>query len=315
MRIPRVVLFLGTAALLFIATAALFGAVASAQTGSTQASPQPVKLTGKVSSVAADSLVLTTRRGDFTVRVSANTWIVVGNNGNRTQASLSDIQANKEATVAGISTTDPKVIDARVITQVASAKGRQGSGAGNTRQKAVQAARHVASGTITAINGATLTLRANSGADLTIQTGSNTVVLNNGFTTVSTLKVGDKVQVLGQPARPANGQKPTVRTINAWGIKVENDTTTVVAGHVASISGNQATLRTPNRKGGLTLNLDASTAYRTVTVAGGQATVSNAAQADVVAGSNLIVEGTLSTDGKTLTARAVVILPAGAGRK
>jgi hypothetical protein len=39
--------------------------------------------------------------------------------------------------------------------------------------------------------------------------------------------------------------------------------------------------------------------------------MTDASQADVQAGSNLMIEGAVSADGKTVTATAVIILPAG----
>jgi hypothetical protein len=82
-------------------------------------------------------------------------------------------------------------------------------------------------------------------------------------------------------------------------------------GHVDSVNGNTLTLRTPKNRAGAPITLSGTAGYKTVTVTDKQVTITNATQADVKAGSNLLVEGTTSTDGKTFTANAVLILPSG----
>ena len=62
-------------------------------------------------------------------------------------------------------------------------------------------------------------------------------------------------------------------------------------------------------RAGLTVTLDGSTAYKSLARAEGRAALTNAAQADVKVGSHLIVEGIASPDGKTLIAKAVILLP------
>ena len=151
--------------------------------------------------------------------------------------------------------------------------------------------------------------------EITVNTTADTVVLNNGFQSVSTIKVGDKIDVLGRPDKAQGTPPPTTpkngsRTITAWGIHVESATSQVMLGHVDTISGNTVTMRTLKNRDGVTVTLDAKTAYKTLTVTSGNATLTSAAAADVKAGSNLVVEGTTSADGKSTTARAVIILPA-----
>ena len=51
--------------------------------------------------------------------------------------------------------------------------------------------------------------------------------------------------------------------------------------------------------------------FKTMTVADKKVALSNAAQSDVKAGGNLVVDGAMSADGKSYTANAVIILPAG----
>jgi Domain of unknown function (DUF5666) len=294
-----------------------FGAtVASAQTPrpnapTPPAAGQPVRLVGKVASVSANTLVLTTRGGDITVNIGADTFIVVQKNGQPTEGTAADLVAGKPATVAGVATSDPKVVDARMITQGAHMGGKPS----DRHPKGRQAAEHLAAGTITAINGSTITLQGVKVPEVLVQTSANTVVLNNGFTTVSALKVGDKVAVLGAPEKPANrtpSSIPQSRTINAWGIRVENGTTQLTTARVEAVNGNTLTVKTPKNRDGATVLLDAKTDYKALTISQADRTASlaDASQADVKVGSNLIIEGVASADGKSITAVAVVILPA-----
>jgi hypothetical protein len=171
-------------------------------------------------------------------------------------------------------------------------------------------------GTIKSITGGSIVLTTERGGEATINTTADTVVLNNGFVAVSTLKVGDKVGVLGAPAKPV-GEKPErtpgtprPRTIDAWGIRVETDSTRLVGGRVESISDNTVVLTGPRKAQGLTINLDGGTAYKSAAITDRKVTLTNAQQAEVKVGSVLIVEGAQSADGTSVQANAVVIRPA-----
>jgi hypothetical protein len=214
-----------------------------------------------------------------------------------------------------MTTRERGVINARQIAQCRpNADGTKAAPV--VRGKAAQElAKHVAAGTIKAISGSTLTVTTLKGQDATVNTTANTVVFNNGFTSVSALKVGDKIELFGRPEKATpptgGGTAPATRTLTAWAIRVNNGTTTLMIGHVQSVSGNTVVLRTPKNRAGVQVNLSSSTGYKTVAVTNNQPTVSNATQADVKAGTNLIVEGAASADGKLLTAKAVLILPGG----
>ncbi|MEO5951551.1 MAG: hypothetical protein ABIQ44_03695, partial [Chloroflexia bacterium] len=102
-----------------------FGAIAAnAQaprpTNGTNTAPtagQPVKLLGKVSNVTATSLTLTTRQGEFTVNISADTFVVVEKDGQRATGTSTDLVADKATVVVGVATADAKVVDAKMIGQ------------------------------------------------------------------------------------------------------------------------------------------------------------------------------------------------------
>lgn len=286
----------------------LFGGAASAQTPPTTGAetPRPVRIVGRVDTVSNNSIALTTRQGQVTANVGPNTWIIVQQNGGRcVEGTLKDIQTNRPANVAGMTTAQRGVIDARVVVQGRCAVPDRRP----ERPQQGKVANHLASGTIKAISGSTLTITTDRGPDATINTTADTVVLNSGFKSVSALKVGDRIDVLGHPARPADKSTATARTINAWGIRVVAPGNGIVMGHVQSVSGNTVTLRTPANRAGMTVTLDSSTAYKSLARADGKAALTNATQADVKVGSNLLVEGVSSSDGKTITARAVILLP------
>ena len=322
-----------SATILATLVAVVFASLASAQTPPTQAAPagpHPVRLVGTVSSVSASSLALATRQGDMTVNVSANTWIIVQKNGAPVQGGLSDIVSGKLALVGGMTTSDPKVVDARTVAQgIAASTAR--AGLGQRAKPAVKGrataalATHLASGTITAIDGSTITLKGDKVPQVTVKTAADTVVLNNGFVTLSSLKVGDKVQVLGQPVKPA-GQKlpstsatpatpstnplvPANRTITAWGIRVDSGATKLLAGRVTAVNGNTLTVKTRDNRNGQTVNISSSTAFKVLNIANKTPSLATGSLTDVKVGSNLVLEGTPSADAKSFGATAVVVLP------
>jgi hypothetical protein len=298
-----------------LATVALIGmlpvASASAQTPpqGTDTTPRPVRIMGRVDTVTGNGLTMTTRRGPVTANVGTNTWIVVERDQRCVEGTLQDIQPQRPATVAGMTTGQPGVINARVVTQ-----GRCGhhSEPGKERPGEKRSGHHVAAGSIKAINGSNITIATERGQDVTLITTANTAVLNNGFKAVGTLKVGDKVEVIGGPvkgdAQQGQGQQAQ-RAINALAIRVVSDNTRLVTGHVESMSGNSLVLRTPANRDGITVTLDGSTGYKAAQASDRQVTLTNATQADVKVGSVLTIEGVASSDGKSMAAKAVIIMP------
>jgi hypothetical protein len=218
-----------------------------------------------------------------------------------------------------MTTSTANTVDARVVAEgacaskIAARAGNRAPAAGRAGKIAL--AKHAAEGTVKSISGSTLTVTSAQGKDLTVNTTSNTVVFDNGFASVSAVKVGDKIQVFGRAEKAqsgtSNGSTATGRTLTAWAIHDLSANTKIVAGRVQSVNGNIVTLRTASSGNGLALTLDASTGYKTVTVANQTVSLSPAAQADVKAGSNLLIEVSTSSDGKTNTAKAVVLLPQG----
>ncbi len=296
----------------------LLGGVAAAQTPTpgpgTQGQPYPVRFVGRVDAVGQSSLTLSTRLGIVTANVSQRTWILVRPEGQRrcVEGTLADIRTGQFVQVAGMSTNQQGVVDARVLVQ-----GRCGLHAVDRARDEARAAyhrlaQHVAAGTIKAISGNTITLAAQRGdREITVVTSAGTVVLNAGFKDVSSLKVGDNVQVLGAPQKGTDRPAPSGRTVEAWAIRVVTTNSALVIGRVQSVSGNTLTMRAPGRGQTVTVTLTGNTGYRTLSIVDGKATLVGAAQADVKAGSNLIVEGTTGVNANALSATAVIILPAG----
>ena len=299
-------------ALVALGVGGFFAASASAagQTGlqlqaqAQRANPHPVRFYGEVKALGANSVTLSTPRGDITANVSPNTWIVVQKADGPGQGALSDLKVNEHAAVAGMTTNDPKMVDARVITQGVR-EGKEGR-----RDNRRPNPRNAGQGTIKSINGNTLTVTNNRGIDVRVEATADTLVLDSGFKAVSTLKAGDNVQVFGVPRRVNRDARATRDNlkINAWGIRVVRDGVDLVAGRVESVNGNAVTL---NRSENLTVNLGTATQYRKVTISttDRKATLLNATQADVKGDSHIIVEGTKGTDGKTLNATSVIIVP------
>lgn len=308
--------FLGLSAALVgvMAFSAFGGATASAQTPSAQQT-QPdrvVRVMGRVQSVSSTGLVLQVRgNSTITANVGQNTWIAVEKNGECVQGTLSDIQTQQPAAVAGMTTGNRGVINARSVMQC-----RRGEDA-KQGQRGKAIAEHGAVGAIKAISGTTITMSTQRGADATINTSADTVVVNGGFKAVSSLKVGDNIQVVGAPPvkgaeKPAQKAADGGKTINARILRVVTANSSLATGKVASVNGNTLTLERGKKGEALTINVDSSTGYRTLSATDGK--LNNAAQADVKVGSQIIVEGVSGVDGNTVSAKAVVIMPEGKGK-
>lgn len=153
-------------------------------------------------------------------------------------------------------------------------------------------------GTITAINGSTLTLRTMAGTETVNTSGSTTYMKDRQTITFGDLKVGDVVHVVpaAGSARPAT---PGTGTVAASRIVVVEP---MLMGRVTSIDGD--TVNLVGRDGQeLTVTLTDSTKYFN----GAQ----SADRSAVTAGSRILAAGT--QDSLThLTANVVTILPANA---
>ncbi len=272
-----------------------------------RSNPHPIHLFGEVKAIGTNTITLATRGGDVTANIGPNTWIVVRKADGPGQGTINDLKLNTPATVAGMTTNDPKVVDARVVKQGVP-DGRPGPGDHRGPDR-----RQVGGGTIKSISGNTIVVTTNRGMDITVETTADTVVLDNGFKAVSALKAGDRVQVLGVPQRVDRNARPSPDNlkVNAWAVRVVREGVELAGGRVDGISGNTLTLDRRGPRDGVTVNLSAATQYRQLVISttDRKATLRNASQADIKTGSHIIVEGTRSADGTTLNATSVIIVP------
>lgn len=266
--------------------------------------PRPIRVAGRVDSVSGSGLVLTTGRNRTVhVNVGTNTWILVPGTGQRcAEGTLSSLQTGKPTEVLGMSTSVANTVDARAIAQGACARELNGRLA---KQAARALEKHAAAGTVKSIDGTSLTITNANGKDIAVNTTSNTVVFNNGFAAVSSIKAGDKVQIFGRRTTAGSGTSAPA-AITAWAIHDQNAGTRVTLARVSKVDASTVTLRN-----GRTVILDSSAAYKTLQVTSQGFTLAPASLSDVKAGSNLALEVTVSQDGRTITAKAVVILPLG----
>jgi hypothetical protein len=238
--------------------------------------------------------------------------VLVPQNGRCAEGQLSDLQTGRVAEVLGMSTAVTNTVGARVIAEGRCALRINRDGALEKRIEAGlrAAAHHVAEGTIKSISGGTIALTTARGKDLTVNTTAQTVVLNNGFTGVGALKAGDKVQVLGRlVAKGAAGNTPPVA--EAFAIHLQSAGSKVFVGRVESVSGGSAVVRTPSQPKGVTVTLPAGDSYRQLVRDTAGLRLNGAVQSDVQAGRLVLFEGKASTDGKTITASDVILMPKG----
>jgi hypothetical protein len=134
--------------------------------------------------------------------------------------------------------------------------------------------------------------------------------LRGGFSELSTLKVGEKVQVLGVPVRPAasNAAGTPTRTLEAWALRVDSGATGFFHGRVARVDGNTLVVNNARGRDRITISVDAGTQYKRITVVTAAPVIAPASLADVRPGGYLAVEGVVSPDGRTIQARAVMLL-------
>ena len=322
---------LATGAVATLAAFGLLASVAGAQnTPSTEAptgdtSPHPVRIAGNVEKVddPPSTLTLTTAQGSVSVNISDQTWVLAEKDGKCAEGSLSDIKTGQRAVVGGMSTRSASLVNARTVAQGRCAAGAVGLKKLVGRGILGIAAQHLAQGVIKSVSGSAIVIKSERGDDVTISITADTVVLNSGFTNVATLKVGDKIQVLGKPTgatdkpvrrsrpgqRPAN--PPAPRTLDAWGLRVITDASKLVVGRVEKIEGNTITLKAGPDGDSARVTLDAGTAYKAANanVMDRKITLTNAAQSDIKVGGVILVEGAAPTGDASITADAVVIMP------
>jgi hypothetical protein len=262
-----------------------------------------------LSQASGSGFTLETHAGRLAVTISADTWIIVEKDGQAVEGAATDLVAGKATSAAGMLPADSKTLSARVVAQGPAAQRLANRLARVARRPAVRAMQHFGSGTITAVNGSTFTLRGDRTPQVIVTTRPDTIVLRGQYSDLGTLKVGEHIQVLGIPLRSVR-QNASSRTLEAWVIRVDNGSSGFAHGRVTSVDGNNLVLVNVRGRDRLSIALDGSTQYKQLTIQNGEPVVKAATQADVRAGGHLAVEGAISPDGRTMTAKAVIVLGA-----
>jgi len=147
-------------------------------------------------------------------------------------------------------------------------------------------------GVVTNVNGSTLTLTGFDGRTSTVTVGDSTTYDQAGQkASLADIKSGTAISAQGTQA--GNG------ALNAVRVEIQVPR---VAGKVTTVSGSTITLSSP-RGGTTTVVTSPQTTYSAIS---GTATTANA----VTANTYIIAQGPLSSDGKTLNALRIIMLPA-----
>jgi hypothetical protein len=298
-------------ALLFV-TAAAAPAPTSAQTVD-QTTTRPAARVGNVAQMTASGFTLETRAGNVLVTVTDQTWIIVERDGRAVEGTLADLVAGKPAAVAGMLAADGRALAARTLAQGPLARRLADRLAQVQRRPAARAMQHLGGGTITSVEGSKITLKGDRAPSIVVVTLPETIVLRGGFSDLSTLKVGEHLQVMGVPVRPAPGTADGPRTIVAWALRVDSGTTGFFHGRVSRLDGSTLIVNKLRGRDRLTVNIDGSTQFRRISVSNGKPSVATASLTDIQAGAHVAIEGAVAPDGRSIAAKAVLVLGAPIG--
>ncbi len=230
------------------------------------------------------------RGGGLTVTgVNGNTIAATGRGG---QAVTVQVSATTAYTEAGTSASLSDVKPGSII----AARGTNGSSATTINATGVTIILPQEVGVVTGVNGSTLTLTGFDGATRTVTVTSSTRYQKAGQgSDLSAIASGTAIAVEG--TANGDGSLTAVRVT----IQVPR-----VVGQVTAVNGSSITVM--GRDGiAVTISTTGGTTY--ADAAGATASASM-----VRTGAFIIAEGTLSGDGKTLTAQRIVVAPMGAGR-
>jgi hypothetical protein len=227
----------------------------------------------RVTSVQGNTIQATSYRGaTVTITVSgATTYTMAGQ-----KASLSDVHNGSIIAVQGTS-TGTSSYNATAITIILPRVGGQ----------------------VTGVQGSTITLAGPFGVSRTVQVNGNTRYLRAGkAASLSDVKVGSRIEAEGNTT--GNG------TLQALVVQIELPH---LAGKVTAINGSSFTVQTLRSifKGGAATTVTVTTSGATTYVSPNNA---SASASSIKVGSYIVAEGTLSSDGKTLAAERIEILPA-----
>ncbi|HZS89551.1 MAG TPA: DUF5666 domain-containing protein [Chloroflexota bacterium] len=227
-------------------------------------------------------------RGGFTVTgVNGNTISATWRGG---QAITITVGVSTTYTQAGLSATLADVHTGSVI----AVRGTR-TGTNTVNATAITIVLPSEAGVVTGVNGSTITITGFDGASHTINTDSNTHFDKAGATAALS-DVTNGVAVVAQGPVASDGSMTAVRIT----IQLPR-----LAGRVTAVNGSSYTIS--GRFGSTyTVNTTSSTTYV-------NANGSTAAASSVVSGTVIMAEGTLSADGKTMTAQRILVIPARGG--
>ncbi len=164
-------------------------------------------------------------------------------------------------------------------------------------------------GVVTNVNGSTLTLTSLDGTTHTV-TMSNATTYDKAGHSAS---LGD---IVNGTAIAAQGSMGSDGTLSAVRVEIQ---TPRVAGQVTGVNGSTITLSNPRRAIGATgttttVVTSAQTTYSVISATAGMTPTTTTGTADAVKTSvSIIAQGTLRSDGKTLDALRIIVLPASTG--
>jgi len=238
-------------------------------------------------------------RGLTVTSVNGNTIAATGQGGQTVTVQVSATTAYTEAgTTASLSDVKPGSIIAVRRSTTGTGTGT-GTGAPATTIDAtgVTIVLPRVAGVVTGVNGSTLTLTGFDGTTRTVTvTGSTRYQKAGQSAPLSTIASG--TAVVAEGTANGDGSLTAVRVT----IQVPR-----VAGRVTAVSGSSYTVTGRFGQATYTVATTGSTTYTTAD--GGAASAST-----VTTNTYIVAEGTLSSDGKTLSAQRIVVAPMGAGR-
>jgi len=244
---------------------------------------------GQVTSVSGDTINLTGRRaGAVTVTVGATTAYTEA----QQAASLADVHIGSRIMACGTGNST------------------------NVQATKVYIVLPLANGVVTTVNGSTLTLTSLDGATRTVTVSSATTYDKDGHSA----SLGD---ITNGTAIAAQGSIGSDGVLSAVRVEIQ---TPRVAGQVTSVNGSTITLSNARGARGvigtnettgvsetITVVTSDQTTYRVISATAGMTpTTTTGTAGDVKTGVSIIAQGTLRSDGKTLDALRITILPASA---
>ncbi len=243
---------------------------------------------GTVSAISGNTITVSGKQG-FNNTTAATTFTV-----DATKAKVT--KNNAASTVASIAVGDTVVVQGTVSgTNVTATAIRDGvMPAGNRAGMGI-------SGTVSAINGTSITVNSKARPDggtaitYTVDASSATVTKNGAASSVSNIAVGDTIMVQGT----VTGTNVVAKTIRDGAAQaqpaIQGNGQPVVAGKVTVISGSVVTI---TNQSNVTYTVDASAAKFVV------AGVTSPTILNVAVGDNVVVQGTVN--GNSVTASSVI---------